>query len=401
MKTTGAAGGPDKIGLVFYRDSASSGGSLRIGETLANGLARAGHDVHLLFAYGGRGPVSESPMLSSHFIGSSGPTDWEHWQSARKLLKSLRPDILHFVDPVIWLQAAAVGLGIPKVLHMHRTLLPEFVGLAHRLVWRAVAPTADAVVFISSGARDAYVRGHYGPSRRTHIVRNAIDVEFHTQLMDRAESRKLFHLPIGARVLLMVGALRREKGCFDAISLLQWLPSEWVLLFCGDGPDEAPLRHRASFEGARVVFAGSVDDIRPAYAAADVVLCLSHYESFGLFMCQAMAAGVPVFGLRGEGEYEEADYPLITRTNAMLLPRRNRQLTNGASDERDLKALSERLCEFAAYPDKWGSMTRAASDWVSERFGQARYVNEMSVIYRSIRPAGAHNASVKALVESR
>jgi glycosyltransferase involved in cell wall biosynthesis len=69
----------------------------------------------------------------------------------------------------------------------------------------------------------------------------------------------------------------------------------------GDGPEEEPLRRRAAelrlAESVR--FLGGAEDPAPWYAAADVVLHPSRYESFGMAVYEAMCRGaVPVLPRR-------------------------------------------------------------------------------------------------------
>jgi glycosyltransferase involved in cell wall biosynthesis len=75
-------------------------------------------------------------------------------------------------------------------------------------------------------------------------------------------------------------------------------PIEHKLIFVGGGwasyrgtLEQLALRLGISDE---VQFAGHVPDVRPYYAAADLFICPSLHEEFGLPMLEAMAAGVPV-----------------------------------------------------------------------------------------------------------
>src|ERR1700675_1253195 len=49
---------PIRVVLVLYRDDLNLGGSLRVVEILANALDPERVDAHIVFAYGGPGPIA-------------------------------------------------------------------------------------------------------------------------------------------------------------------------------------------------------------------------------------------------------------------------------------------------------------------------------------------------------
>src|SRR5512144_2695858 len=102
-------GCPLRVALVHYSDSAGSGGSLRVGEIIANHVDPRRISAELVFAYDGAGPVAKGTRVPCHFIGARGPKDFPAWIRARGLFKKLRPDIVHFQDSVVWLRAALSG----------------------------------------------------------------------------------------------------------------------------------------------------------------------------------------------------------------------------------------------------------------------------------------------------
>src|SRR2546422_505966 len=100
---------PIRVAIVHYRDDATVGGSLRVGETTANNLDPARIEASLVFAYGEPGPVSEKAKVPVHHLRARSSRDLQSWFAARALFRKTRPDILHFVDPVNWLALATLG----------------------------------------------------------------------------------------------------------------------------------------------------------------------------------------------------------------------------------------------------------------------------------------------------
>ena len=146
----------------------------------------------------------------------------------------------------------------------------------------------------------------------------------------------------GERVILSVGRLSREKGHADLLRALARLTEvepelKFKAVVVGDGPERAALEASAASPGlkGRIVFAGHADDVRPFYAAADVMALPSHSEGSPLALLEAMAAGVPVVATAVGGVPEVA----ADGETALLVPARDthafagalaRMLTDGA-----------------------------------------------------------------------
>lgn len=118
------------------------------------------------------------------------------------------------------------------------------------------------------------------------VIRNGVDVAEFVSETPRSVHGSL-------RVVMVTGDFAL-KGVDLALEALRDLPNV-VLTIVGDGPITAyERRAREHGVASRVTFTGYLDDVRPTYAANDVVLCLSRYESFGLFLVEAAASGCAV-----------------------------------------------------------------------------------------------------------
>src|SRR5215213_5970484 len=115
---------PIRVAIVHYRDDATGGGSLRVGETIANNLDPKKVEAHLVFAYGGPGHVTNSARVPCHFIKSKGPKDFSGWKRFRKLIRDLNCDIIHNVDGVVWVQLASFNLKARRIVHIHDKFKP-------------------------------------------------------------------------------------------------------------------------------------------------------------------------------------------------------------------------------------------------------------------------------------
>jgi D-inositol-3-phosphate glycosyltransferase len=163
-------------------------------------------------------------------------------------------------------------------------------------------------------AEKAQLMWLYGadPDRIT-IIPPGVDVT-HFRPLPRAEAKARIHVPPDGHMLLFVGRIEPLKGIdtlLRAVALLNaqappWMPQVCLAVIGGNpGPEGVAeneemarlleLRQELGI-GDIVTFLGAKDqDALPDYyAAADIVIVPSHYESFGLVALEAMACGTPV-----------------------------------------------------------------------------------------------------------
>jgi len=122
--------------------------------------------------------------------------------------------------------------------------------------------------------------------------------------MDQQRARQKLGLGAGALTLLGVGRLTPLKGQDRMIAALARLGPEHrarLVIVGGNGsndPERQRLHHVALENNvlSQVRFCGSVaqTELADYYAAADMLVVASHYESFGLVGLEALACGRPV-----------------------------------------------------------------------------------------------------------
>jgi glycosyltransferase involved in cell wall biosynthesis len=374
---------PIRVAFVVYRDDLNVGGSLRVVETLANALDPTRVEAHIVFAYGEPGPVASRANVPCHFLGSHGPSDLRGWLRARRTIDEINPDVLHFHNPAYWLHAALAGRSYKKLLHFHGPYFPHRMSWLDRLLMSQTSRLADASVCITRGTRQLALSLGWGEPDRSWTVYNAIDCAHFAELPAKSEARAALNLPQDALVLGVVCRLAWYKGCRDALRVLARLNPRWHLVFCGDGPMQKYLGDVARLEGVsnRTHFTGMLGDMRPAYAAMDAFLFLSKLEPFGLVMAEAMASGVPVFGLGGEGDYREAAYPLITKENSVFVERANPGDYGSPEPNAVLDEIAGHIDRFGEHPESYRSMVDRAHRWAWERFDQRVQADAMFEVY--------------------
>jgi glycosyltransferase involved in cell wall biosynthesis len=389
---------PLRVALVHYRDAAESGGSLRVGETIANHLDPTRVSAEMVFAYGGPGPVAKSVSVPCHFIGARGPRDFAAWFRARRLFQELQPDVIHFQDGIAWLRAALAGTRYKTLLHVHGCQ-PVGRGQGFLKATRErnhpfrVSPIlytylkfTDAQVCINNGTRDSLLNLGWISPKRSYVVYNGIDLSRFSGKRNATEARARLGLPSDALLLGMVCRLVWEKGCADLLSIIERLSNRWHGVICGAGPERQQLEQACKQRGLahRIHFIGFQNDVTPVYAALDAYAFLSRYEPFGLVLAEAMAAGIPIFGIEGAGEYNEAQYPLLKPGLAELVRFKSEGNREAEIPNQILDEVAERITNYGQSPNSYGPMVERAQAWVSESFSAARQAQVMTRVYEAL-----------------
>lgn len=287
-------------------------------------LAKAGVRVNVLTENRTQAPLQET-IMPGLTVERQGPIDagrlWRwmpvvdlHWWTRR--LRSCPPQGLIWASsPMLATASILAGHGRRTIfnpagcvaamrhigrLYRHATTMQ----LARSLAWmdRFAYRRARGVVVSSQNVADQFTRA-LGRRDEMHVI--PLGAAPSVTLPAGAEARRRWGIDPQAFVIGFVGRLDPCKGLdflFDAVAQTAPGPNT-VLLIVGDGPDDARLRRRAQDAGLarNVVWAGRVDEPESAYAAMDVLVLPSIYEGFGLVLLEALAAGVPVLGRKGNG----------------------------------------------------------------------------------------------------
>lgn len=300
----------------------NAGGGEVLVRLLAEGLAKAGHDVHVL-AVDLRGVPRDAPF-------SLTPLPRLSMLAVRRALREAKPDVVdaHNMESAPAAIAAARSLRLPVVVTANSAWGPCLFADIYRPghgtcvtcsvegvrdcfarrppeeIGRRVPATigyletrrrmgflrlADRVVVHSVAARDVYRRNGVDDGR-LRVVPNFDEPTFHQE--PRPEGKRI----------LFVGALRRTKGPDLAVRALAALPPEHAdarLVLAGVGGFRDALLRLADElgVGARVDFLGYVphERVRELYATARAVVFPSRAEeAFGRVILEAWGSGVPV-----------------------------------------------------------------------------------------------------------
>lgn len=203
--------------------------------------------------------------------------------------------------------ALAASSGRPLVCHLHASEVdragPSGDARIHAIEQRGF-DGADRVVCVSRYTADV-VRRHYAVDEgKLAVVHNAVE---RSEPLARSERRRRLRGP----VVLFLGRVTFQKGpgyFLEAAARVLALEPRVKFVVCGDGDLWPAVVERAAELGiARAVhFTGFLrgDEVRRAYALADVYVMPSVSEPFGIAPLEALALDVPVLVSRQSGVRE-------------------------------------------------------------------------------------------------
>ena len=236
------------------------------------------------------------------------------------------------------------------------------------------------MIAVSQATRSFHRRWNAVRGSRIAVIHNPIDTERFQALpaAERLRIREQLQLPSDALVLLIAGHIIRRKGQLTAIralpAIVQRFPQA-MLLLVGHESHEYGQEVRAEIERLElqpyVRWMPSRDDIEKIYAVADVCLCPSLDEPFGLTACEAMACEVPVVASRLGGFLETIQ----------------EHQTGSFVPSRDPKALAEATLQWLEQPEHRHACGRQGRQWVAEHLSAAVHDSAVEQVYRSVSAA--------------
>ena len=152
-------------------------------------------------------------------------------------------------------------------------------------------------VVITPTEYSSHLLAGYGIRKPVYSLSNGVDTAyFHPDPALRASFRKRYGLG-EEKVVISVGHTIARKGLLDFLELARRMPEVRFLWFGWTDPRLLPREINDALDAApdNVMFPGYVDreQLREAYCGADVFAFLSHEETEGIVVLEALACGIP------------------------------------------------------------------------------------------------------------
>lgn len=327
------------------------GGMERHVQELARFLARAGIEVTVVTMpptrqwapYEARANEWNEPGVELQFIAAPrlplrGIADrvinYPYWtRVAGRYLAEQNFDLVHAQGLAGWGYARLLAQGLarsplvinPQGMEEFKTSFSKQLAyLPFQLFLRQAARQAAALIAADSAAAQEIPRYLHVPPGKVVLIPNGIDVNAARRWVNPETMRMLsarFYLAQHTPLLLSVGRLEANKG-FDVLiealaRIRPLLPSKWLWLLVGEGPQRASLeqRIRALKLGGHTELLGPLDDatLHNLYELATLFVHPTLFEGSSLVTLEAMAhrraivatavGGIPDKVIRGRNGY--------------------------------------------------------------------------------------------------
>ncbi len=316
-----------KIAFVLDRYLPSRGGESYF-SWLARELARKGHEVHI---FASRVEDIPGEPYRLHRIPVLGyPRSLRILSFLVNSIRVIRHydfDIIHGVGRTLAMNIFNPHGGVEKAY-----LKQEFSSISNRFyyvykfikrylfpqhyvkVWvqrrQYVNDKVRRIIAISRMVKEDIIRYYGIPEEKITVVFNCVDLDrFHpkNRSMFRKVKRRDLGVDDGTLLLLFAGNNYRLKGLepllHALIPLKEWFPNEpFRLLIAGRGQIGRYQRMARALDVSDLtLFLGPVKEIEHYYAASDIYVHPTFYDSCSLTVLEALASGLPVVTSRFNG----------------------------------------------------------------------------------------------------
>lgn len=257
--------------------------------------------------------VEEIPMVRS----IDRRRDLEHLKALRKLIRELKPDIVHTHSS----KAGALGRtassmeGIGRRVHTPHTFAFAFAGgfsMGKRALFygieRALGRMTDRLICVSASEAEQAQRLRIVSQSRIRVIPNGVDPEPFRKSPSRAEARRSLGWSGKRPIALLVALWNPAKGQLEACEAWARIPEERrpLLVLAGAVSDEAyGAEVRSAIDRLKLTDSilplGHRSDIPLLLAAADFVIVPSRWEGMPYSVLEAMAAGRAVLATATNG----------------------------------------------------------------------------------------------------
>jgi alpha-maltose-1-phosphate synthase len=257
---------------------------------------------------------------------------------------------------------------------------------------RTAVEGADAVIAVSQGMR-ADVLASYptvDPAKVT-VIHNGVDPAA-WRAVDGRDVLAVHGIDETRPTAVFVGRITRQKGVVHLLDAAAYLPAGTQLVLCAGAPDTPAIADEFRTRVAELADAAVdivwIEQMLPreqllqVLSAADVFVCPSIYEPFGIVNLEAMACGLPVVASAVGGIPEV----VVDDETGLLVPFEvgDDELGSPADPEAFARHLAASVVELLEDPGEAQAMGDNGRVRVEERFSWGAIAAETAALYRAL-----------------
>jgi glycosyltransferase involved in cell wall biosynthesis len=373
------------VRILYFLQSLIKGGAERLILDVCNELNHRGDVEYLVVGFSGENDykvlsqnipyiVCQASIKLSIFRNNIVQIDALH-----KIIKNFNPDIIHsnvYICELLTREKTFADIGY--FTHCHNNM-PEFKAFGIKIFFSKGLITKfyekiriekrylkcnNQFIAISNDTLNYYKRNLHPKLRKNiHFLPNAIDYDkFYNA--DRKQISEVINL-------IMVGHMADNKNQIFLIDVLQRLRKENInanLTLLGDKQNNgAKIESKADQLGLRpyVSMPGTVEDVENHLKNQHIYVHSAYFESFGLVMIEAMAAGLPVVCLDGGGNRDIIE----NGKNGFII------------EKPDAKLFAEKIIDLINNPLLYSEISHYAQEF-ARQYDIKKYVDRLLEMYK-------------------
>jgi alpha-maltose-1-phosphate synthase len=203
-------------------------------------------------------------------------------------------------------------LQIPLVitthsLEPHRPWKREQLGTGYDVSsWleETAVRAADGIIAVSNAMQVDATRLYAAPQEKVRVIHNGIDPDQYRPTMS-ADVLSRYGIQPARPYILFVGRITRQKGVVHLVRAIPQVEEGMQVVLCAGAPDTDAIAHEMKEAVARageqctqpIVWIRKMiprEDLVVIYSHAELFVCPSVYEPFGIINLEAMACQTPV-----------------------------------------------------------------------------------------------------------
>jgi glycogen synthase len=280
-------------------------------------------------------------------------------------------------------------------LEPHRPWKAEQLGTAYQgssWVERTAYETADGVVAVSSSMKEDVQALYDVGGADVEVIHNGIDIDQYRPRPDPAVL-EAHGVDPDRPFVLFVGRITRQKGILHLVEAIHHFDPEIQVVLCAGAPDTEAIGEEmeARVEAARaetdnpIVWIAEMlprEDIITMYTHAEVFVCPSVYEPFGIINLEAMACETPVVA-SAVGGIPEIVVPEETGLLVDVDPTAG-DTVEPADPDGFARRLADGVNALMADPERRAALGTAARTRVEEHFSWGAIAEQTLGFYRTL-----------------
>jgi UDP-glucose:(heptosyl)LPS alpha-1,3-glucosyltransferase len=304
-----------RIALVILHADPQRGGAERYTVDLASALAAGGHDVSLCATTFADAP---GPAVKVVPLSTTAKTRSGRYRQALAQIDHLTQrgnfEIVHAMFPVrrcdLYHPHAGLAVDATDQAALTTSLFNPRRQMMAEVERQLLAGATPPLVLCLSDAMRAEVARRYPnlPADRTAKLFNAVDLARFDPARTDIPAWISPAVPPTAPIIAMIAQDFERKGVATAIAALAQLRSDnpdlRLVVAGGDRPGKFKRLARQMGVADRVIFTGSLPDVRALYRSAQMLVLPTRRDPCSLVVLEALAMGLPVITTRCNGASE-------------------------------------------------------------------------------------------------